>query len=102
MPYFANADGHYAHCCATLKPGCKSTSESAAWDGRSRCPLGPDRKPRTGDLIMCDGCPRAFHSECEPLGSRRSDEGFLCDLCAPVGFQALYPKSGACGYVCRE
>jgi len=103
VPYFANADGHYAHCCATLKPG-REPSESDAWDGRRRCPLGPDGKPRTGDLIMCDGCPRAFHRECEPPRSRWSDEGFLCDLCAPVGFQALYPKSSARGseIVCRE
>jgi len=101
VPYFANADGHYAHCCATLKRG-REPCESAAWDGRSRCPRGPDGKPRTGDLIMCDGCPRAFHRECKPLRSRWSDEGFLCDLCASVGFQALYPKSGACGIVCRE
>ena len=74
------------------KISAQKTRESEKWSGVART--------RWGD----DGCPRAFHRECEPPRSRWSDEGFLCDLCAPVGFQALYPKSSARGseIVCRE
>ena len=47
-------------------------------------------------LHMCCGCPRAFHEQCIPQGAKRkpSRDGqsfvFLCELCAPVGWQALY------------
>lgn len=82
-------DGHFAHCSAVYD---KTREE---W---SHCDLD-------GDSIICCGCPRLFHEGCLPLGHtcKRSFEDptlfeFLCDLCAPVGWQALNNETRGRGY----
>ena len=35
----------------------------------------------------CKGCSRTFHPDCIPDGAVRNGADFLCDLCAPVGWE---------------
>ena len=77
----AESDGHFGHCCATF--------DRAANDWRNDCTVIGE------DVHLCCGCPRAFHLACIPTGALfkpshdASGEVFLCELCAPVGWQAL-------------
>ena len=76
------SDGHYDHCCAVY---------DAVADTWSKCQL----EAEDAELQLCCGCPRTFHTSCIPPGSRvkpsfdGSGTVFLCDFCAPVGWQLL-------------
>ena len=73
-------DGHFGHCSAVYD---KAMEEWKHCDGE-------------GPSINCCGCPRLFHEGCLPIGHMRKQSlddpeafEYLCDLCAPVGWQAL-------------
>ena len=46
-----------------------------------------ERGERDGDISCCKGCPRTFHPDCIPDGAVRNGDEFLCDFCAPVGWE---------------
>ena len=46
-----------------------------------------ERGERDGDISCCKGCPRTFHPDCIPDGAVRNGDDFLCDLCAPIGWE---------------
>ena len=77
----AGDDGHYDFCCAAL---------FEYGDFVDHCRHRHAPVEALPELVMCYGCPRTFHEECMPEGAiKREDGAMLCDLCAPVGWQAL-------------
>ena len=73
------ADWHYGHCCAQLPPA-SHPYELGSKNWR-KC-------ANDGELHLCYGCPRVFHPECRPTSDSYR---WLCELCEPVGDQALLP-----------
>jgi hypothetical protein len=74
-------DKHYGFCC-------RYSIEDGAEVDRCRFRSAPlETHP---SLQMCYGCPRTFHEQCIPEHTITRENGaMLCNLCAPVGWQAL-------------
>ena len=90
--YRIGNDGYYSRCCARHDP---------EYEGGSRPldfwrPCDDPQRQHDRTLEKCCGCPRVFHHSCRPVGRCEKpafdDENarvFLCELCAPVGWQLL-------------
>ena len=60
-------------CCVAWLPLVGGRTQRAVW---------PQKK---GELLLCDGCPRAFHLQCLKLPDVPGDEDWFCDRCMYVG-----------------
>ena len=80
-------DGSHGHCCKRWKPGTHHPHAlgrrvEGEWKACTK-----ERGERDGDISCCKGCSRTFHPDCIPDGAVRNGDEFLCDLCAPVGWE---------------
>ena len=89
-------DSHHAHCCVRdWRPDVHRLPLVARVKGEwTTCSLVGQQQ--NTELLRCHGCPRTFHRQClptkhisRPAASGEGEPDILCELCAPLGWDAF-------------